>query len=101
MARSTDPGEEIALQVEGDVREHAAGTVAADFRHDWARVEAQPYNPPLDAFVYASACATTITSLNLWDAAGMRGVRLPIHDIADEQGIRAGRAAGRTGVTAV
>lgn len=94
---STDPaqGEEIALQVEGDVREHAAGTVAADFRHDWARVEALPYNPPLDAFV-RKRVRNDYYILNLWDA-GMRGVRLPIHDIADEQAFERVRLLGELG----
>ena len=34
--------------------------------------------------------------LNLWDA-GMRGVRLPIHDIADEQAFRRVRLLGELG----
>ena len=76
-------GEEIALQVEGDVRAHAASTVGADFRHDWTRVEALPYNPPLDAFV-RKRVRNDYYVLNLWDA-GLRSVRIPLQDIREDE----------------
>jgi len=77
----TAQSEQIALQVEGDVREHADSTVGADFRHDWARAEALPYNPPLDAFV-RKRVRNDYYALNLWDT-GIRSIRIPIQDITD------------------
>lgn len=72
----------IALRVGGDVREHAHATIGADFCHDWARVEALPYNPPLDAFV-RKRVRNDYYALNLWDA-GIRSIRVPIQDVADD-----------------
>lgn len=72
----------IALQVGGDVREHGGRTVGADFCQDWTRIEALPYNAPLDAFV-RKRVRNDYFVLNLWDA-GLRSARVPIQDVMDD-----------------
>jgi predicted phosphodiesterase len=77
---------DIALSIGTDVREHNHPTIGADFCHDWARIEALPYNPPLDAFV-RKRVRNDYYALNLWDA-GIRNIRVPIHDIVEDNTYR-------------